>query len=208
MVTTITTPADGSTATQPGMSLTEYLARSGERFELFDGEEIPMSPHLMEHDEINFWLQKSLLSSALQNNLSHRIAAEYTFVDPESVTTKWIKGSLVPDIVIIEGTRISEYKARHPNWRKTPLALVPDLAIEILSPNDHMSDVLGKIGYMLKLGVKTVWFINPRNQTVTIYVDEPTPTTLTGEEVLTTDLLPGWSIAVRDLFADEFGSQD
>jgi hypothetical protein len=39
-----------------------------------------------------------------------------------------------------------------------------------------------------------------------VYTPEDDPRPLSIDDTLTTDLLPGWSLAVKDLFADEFGA--
>ena len=205
VVTSTSSPIETAENTL-GMSLADYLARGDERFELINGREVPMSPHLMEHDDLSYHLHKSLLTFTLTHNLPLRIANETTFVDPANASSNWVAGSLMPDIMITREQRIADYKKAHPDWRKFPMALVPDLAIEVLSPNDRASDVLDKISDMLEFGVQTVWLINPRAQEITIYVDQTNPRTLIGDTLLTTDLLPGWSIAAKTLFADEFGA--
>ena len=50
-----------------------------------------------------------------------------------------------------------------------PLLVVPDLAVEVVSPNDRQYDVDHKVAEYLEVGVKLVWVINPDTRVVVIY---------------------------------------
>jgi hypothetical protein len=65
------------------------------------------------------------------------------------------------------------------DWEKTPIRLAPDIAPEVLSPSEHTSESLRK-----------VW----------IYRSAKSISALEIGESLTTPLLPGWELALRDLF--------
>jgi Uma2 family endonuclease len=79
--------------------------------------------------------------------------------------------------------------------------LAPDLAAEVISPNDLYEEVDQKIEEYLRGGVRLVWVISPQNHTVRVYRVNGSsqslrePDFLDGEEVL-----PGFRCAVRDLF--------
>ena len=193
------------TRTRPGMTLEAYLSRSGERFEIINGREVPMSPTGYLHDSLKENLSEALKVYVKAHQLG-RVMTEYTFLDPDNVSSNWVTGSFVPDIAFVAGARVDDYLANPVIDVKLPLALIPDLIIEIRSPTDRNLDVLGKIGYLLDLGVKAIWLINQRQESVTLYTPDSEPYTLTGDDLLTTDLLPGWSIAIHDLFANEFGA--
>jgi Uma2 family endonuclease len=47
--------------------------------------------------------------------------------------------------------------------------VIPDLAVEVLSPSDSMTQIGRKIGEYFENGVPLVWLVEPRKQTVTIY---------------------------------------
>jgi len=47
--------------------------------------------------------------------------------------------------------------------------VVPDLAIEVLSPEDRPRQVLDKIGEYLQAGVRLVWVVDPRKARAAIY---------------------------------------
>ena len=81
----------------------------------------------------------------------------------------------------------------------------PDLAVEVLSPSTARLDRDKKRAIYLRAGVRELWFVWPESQLVEIHlpenagVEEPARTLRPGD-VLTTPLLPGWSLGVADLF--------
>ena len=58
--------------------------------------------------------------------------------------------------------RIPDVCVMPPGHARTPvLAEPPVLIVEILSPDDRMSDVLQKIGEYVRFGVGTIWIVDP-----------------------------------------------
>lgn len=47
--------------------------------------------------------------------------------------------------------------------------LVPDVAAEVISPNDLYYDVAEKVQEYLDAGIRLVWIVDPKTRTVTIY---------------------------------------
>jgi Uma2 family endonuclease len=79
--------------------------------------------------------------------------------------------------------------------------IAPDLAIEVISPNDLWERVQSKVQEYFAAGVRQVWLVSWQQGTVSIY-DSPTHVTiLTEEDILTSAaLLPGFSCRVSDIF--------
>jgi Uma2 family endonuclease len=77
---------------------------------------------------------------------------------------------------------------------------VPDLAIEIASPSDSYEGLLYKKNRYLNAGVSEVWLISPAQREITTWA--PGARTLRGPDVLSTPLIPGFSITVEELFRD------
>ena len=81
-------------------------------------------------------------------------------------------------------------------------AIVPDLAVEVLSPNDLAYEVDEKREEYRQAGVPLVWIINPQTKTVQICRADGSvailhePDELSGEAVL-----PGFRCQVADLFS-------
>ena len=78
----------------------------------------------------------------------------------------------------------------------------PDLALEVIEPDDVYSEVEEKVGEWLEAGTQMVLIINPRKHTVTVYRSLTEITILTEADQLNGDpVVPGWTVPVRDLFA-------
>jgi Uma2 family endonuclease len=79
--------------------------------------------------------------------------------------------------------------------------VAPDLAVEVISPNDVFEEVTQKAAEYLDAGVKRVWVVDPATEKV--YVHQPGGgRILTNRDELTgDDALPGFSCRVSDLFA-------
>jgi Uma2 family endonuclease len=105
-----------------------------------------------------------------------------------------------PDGSFIKLGRLAEGKIP-----KGHIRVAPDLAIEVISPNDSYIDVDAKIHEYLDAGVRLVWVINPDNRTVKVYrQDDRRPIELTeGDRLDGGDVLPGFTCAVTDVFPPE-----
>lgn len=81
-----------------------------------------------------------------------------------------------------------------------PIRRAPDLAVEVLSPDDRMSEVLGKLRFYLTYGVRLVWLIDPQNRTVTM-MTSPNEAHILGEDGMLDggEVLPGFSCAVQEI---------
>jgi Uma2 family endonuclease len=78
---------------------------------------------------------------------------------------------------------------------------VPDIAVEVVSPNDLAREVDGERGEWLRAGVKEVWIIYPDTRTVQVYRAVSGPAFLEELDTLAApDLLPGFAVPVADLF--------
>jgi Uma2 family endonuclease len=78
----------------------------------------------------------------------------------------------------------------------------PDLAVEVLSPNDRASEVLSKIPEWLMAGCRMVWLVDPISRTVSVYHDPSNVRVLTDKDNISgNDLLPGFSLPAAEFFA-------
>ena len=77
----------------------------------------------------------------------------------------------------------------------------PDLAVEVVSHNDLYQDVHEKIDQWLHHGTRMVIVVDPRRRTVAVHRPGQPVRTLTVDDTLDgEDVVPGWSLAIRDLF--------
>jgi Uma2 family endonuclease len=81
-------------------------------------------------------------------------------------------------------------------WATIP----PDLAVEVVSPNDRVSELEEKLGDYRKAGVPLVWVIYPESRTVMVHRrDGSVSRLLDHEELLGEDVLPGFRCPVREV---------
>lgn len=81
------------------------------------------------------------------------------------------------------------------------IRIPPDLAVEVVSPNDAYYDVERKVDEYLEAGVRQVWVINPNNRTVKVYGSDGGVRHLGEEaELEGGDVLPEFRCPVRSLF--------
>jgi Uma2 family endonuclease len=74
--------------------------------------------------------------------------------------------------------------------------LIPDLAIEVLSPGDKHPTLFSKIEEYFRYGVREVWLAAPGVRKVYCYSDPKTVRILDANDTLSTPLIPGWTANV------------
>jgi len=81
------------------------------------------------------------------------------------------------------------------------IGITPDLAVEVVSPNDTAYEVETKVGEYLAAGFPLVWVAYPQSRTLHVYRADRSVERLREEEELTApELLPDLRCAVADLF--------
>jgi Uma2 family endonuclease len=81
------------------------------------------------------------------------------------------------------------------------LETIPDLVVEVRSKNDTQTEMSRKIRDYLKAGVRVVWQVEPEQNVVIIHRPNRSPETVgTGQTLIAEDVIPGFSLSVRDLF--------
>ena len=79
----------------------------------------------------------------------------------------------------------------------------PDLAVEVLSPNNRPAKVARKVADYLAHGVGLVWEVDTDARTITVHRPRALPHVLRGDGVLDgEEVLPGFHIGVADVFVD------
>ena len=84
------------------------------------------------------------------------------------------------------------------------IPIAPDLAVEVVSPNDQVYDLDRKIIEYRKAGVRLIWVLNPDTRRVRVHYPNGSSTELREGQVLAgEDVLPGFSCPVASLFMPE-----
>ncbi|MEO8612265.1 MAG: Uma2 family endonuclease [Chloroflexota bacterium] len=100
----------------------------------------------------------------------------------------------IPDVGFI--SKIKQPEPSREAYNPNP----PDLAVEVLSPGNDERDMRIKIVNYLRAGT-TVWLVDPDNQAVEVYSPKAPPKTLGIDHMLEGgDVLPGFTLAVKDIF--------
>jgi len=81
--------------------------------------------------------------------------------------------------------------------------VVPDLAVEVLSPSNTVKEMARKRGEYFRAGVRLVWEIDPRTRTAHVYTSEASFTDLSAADTLDGGpVLPGFTLPLGELFAE------
>ena len=79
----------------------------------------------------------------------------------------------------------------------------PDLAVEVISPNDLYTEVAEKVAEYLAHGARMVLVVNPRRPEVAVHRPGQPVRLLTVDDVIDgEDVVPGWTLPVRELFEE------
>src|SRR5262245_24574572 len=160
------------------------------RYELVEGRVIQMSPVGYQHGTVVAQLM-FLLMRHLEGRDQGYVATEVGFKlasKPDTVRA--------PDVSFVRKDRIPSPAPR--GFFQGP----PDIAFEVLSPDDQPADVRTKVHEYLSRGVPLVVVVDPDNRSVTCHRPAAAPvTTRTPEDVLDLgDLIPGFTCRLQDLF--------
>jgi Uma2 family endonuclease len=101
-----------------------------------------------------------------------------------------------PDVAVyLSSRRYDELQARFP-------VDLPELIVEVISPNDRVGKMQKRINQFLAKGVPLVFLVDPEGRTVSIHRRKETPQVLeVGEEITGVAELPGFRSPVADFFA-------
>ena len=107
--------------------------------------------------------------------------------DPDTV--------LAPDIAFVRKARLGDVNEE--GFGRT----FPDLAIEVLSPSNTAAEMMLKLEIYFRSGVSAVWIVDPKRQRAEIHRNDQPVIRLGLDDALEApDLLPGFSLTLRDLF--------
>ncbi len=168
-----------------------HLPQDGYRTELVKGELIRMSPTGRKHGRSTAKLAHLLYSFVEARDLGEVCGAETGFIlarNPDTVRAA--------DAAFVAKARLPDEATAEKFW---PIA--PDLAFEVLSPEDRPGEVERKVQEYLAAGTKLVVVADPKKETATVRRPGAAPVHLGPEDTLDLgDILPGFSVRVADIF--------
>jgi Uma2 family endonuclease len=105
-----------------------------------------------------------------------------------------------PDVSYVSYTRWPRNK---PVTDDDAWDVVPDLAVEVVSPTDKADDLLEKVEEYFEAGVLQVWVVYPRRRVVHVFESFTRITVVAqGQELDGGTLLPGFKLPTSVLFED------
>jgi len=166
----------------------EAEARDG-LWELIDGEPIAVTPSAGLSSMIASRIAGHVFVYLGHHPIGHQFSSGAGFVlfsDQPTVRS--------PDFAVVLRTRLPEVPAAF-------VPIPPDLAVEVLSPTDRLSEALSKIAMYLEAGVPLVWLIDPKRRTAMVFRPDTLPVIIDEHGVLAgEDVLPGFSLPLATLF--------
>ncbi len=168
------------------------LPDDGMRHELIYGELRTMSPAGSEHGWVAMRFGVRLASFVERQQLGRVYAAETGFWlarNPDLVRA--------PDAAFVRQERLpaaGEETGYFPG--------APDLAVEVVSPNDQPAEIEQKVATWLAYGTRMVIVVYPRSRTARVHRPGQPPRDLSeGDAIEGADVVPGWTLPLRELFA-------
>lgn len=161
------------------------------QLELVDGKIIIMGPSDIVSSEIGLEFGSLLRNWVKPRKLGRVFESSGGFILPNSDLR-------APDVSFVVASRLQQSKRYFAE-------LVPDLVVEIKSQSDRLKPLREKIQSFIELGAKVGILIDPDKRTVTIYTPTAEPAVLRDGDIISIpELLPGWEVAVTELWPIDF----
>ena len=179
--------------TSPDVMTADELARLNlphKSTELVEGHLVVREPAGFRHGVVAERIARHLGEFVSAHDLGVVVAAETGFkleTDPDTVRA--------PDAGFVSQSRIPVPVPRG------YFLMAPDLAVEVLSPDDRPGEVLAKVAAWLKGGAVLVWVIDPDSRAARVYRADGSEAAVSETAVLEGEaLLPGFALPLARLF--------
>ena len=170
---------------------------AGQLYELINGKVVKMSPTGYLHGSIARRVAAILGAHVDSKQLGDVVGAETGF----QLSEKTMRGA---DAAFIGNEKLG--KISNPD-KYLPFA--PDIAIEVVSPNDTASEIKAKVSMYLKADTPLVWIVYPKEKEIVVHLPDNTSYTLTESDMLDGgDLLPEFSVQVSAFFPPDLPESD
>ena len=164
---------------------------NGHAYELIDGELVRREPLTGWHGAMQSHVGRRIGLFVEERGLGEVFGSDTIYAfrrDPD-----W---GLKPDVSFVRAGRLSEGSASD-----KPLNVVPDLVVEVLSPDERLGVLEDKLETYHRFGLPLVWVFWPRRKAITVYTaGRPVSELHEGDELDGGEVLPGFRVAVADLF--------
>jgi Uma2 family endonuclease len=171
------------------------LTENEQLYEIIDGQRVELPPMSAYASIVASLLGQMLGGFAASNRLA-QVAVETLFRLPLQKSR-----NRRPDVAVVT------YE-RWPKGRPIPFAdnawdVVPDLAVEVVSPHDLADEIMQKILEYFQAGVRLVWVVYPQQKLVYVY-ESPTQVYIrtSTDELDGGPVLPGLRLSLAELFPE------
>lgn len=156
-------------------------------FELIDGEIVKKMPTFL-HGLIIALLTGALVNYLQQNPIGRALVeARYRLSSDE-------RNDVIPDLSFVMIDK--------PVIRKGAAPFMPDLAVEVQSPDQSDKFMADKATYYLANGVRMVWLVYPDKRLVEVLTPDDRHLLNDADTLDGGSVLPDFSLAIRDIFAE------
>ncbi|MBC7809856.1 MAG: Uma2 family endonuclease [Burkholderiales bacterium] len=125
----------------------------------------------------------------VQQHRSGRVVMEVRHRMPEDK-----RNARIPDVSYTAGNK--------PLVTKGSVLQMPDLAVEVKSPDDSLKIMREKARYYLANGVRLVWLVIPEKRLVEVYTPMHEEVLSENDTLSGEDVLPGFTLPVKNVFQD------
>ena len=171
------------------------VPESERQFELIDGKKV--------------WLPlRSIRASRLVVEIGFAL---HQFIDHhdlgEMIYFMLYRLPLPRDVCRLPGVSFVSYhrwpKERPIDPRAESWEVAPDLAVDVLGPDDYAEEVFERVNDYLQAGVRLVWIVYPKNRSVQICESNKNMNIITSPDTLDGGtVLPGFSLPLATLFPE------
>ena len=168
-----------------------HLNLPNKRTELVRGVLVVREPAGYTHGDVTVRITVAIANYVFAQRLGRVFAAETGFTlarNPDTVRA--------PDVAFIRNDRLLDPPPRG------FAELAPDLAVEVLSPDDRAGETLAKVADWLKAGCRLVWVVDPQRAVARVYRADGGETHLARTDALDgEDVLPGFTLQLEGIFS-------
>lgn len=174
-------------------SLDEMIQANGDAlYEVVNGQYVELPPMSARASYLTSELHGWLWSFAKQHPVGHAVSATVFILDSERDLRRR------PDVAFVS-------KERWPLDRGIPESgdwlVVPDLAVEVISPNDDVESFFKKLKEYFRYKVRQVWIVLPLETEVVVYDSPTVHRTLSADQELDGgDIIPGFRLSLAEYF--------
>lgn len=163
---------------------------AGRRVELVRGEIVEMPPPGEVHGTLCWWISYLLGMYVIRRGVGGVATNDTGLVVQEGPDS--VRG---PDVILFRESKSLEQLTTKHSRR------IPELVVEVVSPNDKPNKLTQRIGDYLRRGVPLVWVVDPDDRTVGVHRASELPRTLDETDELTgEEVLPELKLKVAELF--------